>query len=73
MKINAEFFDSPDKKFSLSVRAIKQLTSEAKIKRAKNAVRRKMLSGAYLKCDDIDGSLRNPRQRAIVYVPSVSI
>ena len=38
--INALFFDSPDPSFILSVRALKQLNTDEKINRAKNAVNR---------------------------------
>ena len=46
---------------------------EEKIKSAKNAVKRSMLSGAGLKCEVIDGSFRNARQRATVNEPSITI
>jgi hypothetical protein len=45
---NAGFFEMPQKSRRLSVRQLKQLNIEEKIKNAKNPVSRYILSGEYL-------------------------
>lgn len=66
---NARFLRSPAKRFSLSVRALKQFRTLENIKKAKNAVSRYIEFSPSLKHEEIRGCFKNAMQAASVNPP----